>query len=636
MKLGSLLLMVVCVLYSGLSAQSNSYELVVQADQVYNEDPGQSYVLCSEAEKLLDKDSEDEEVASVAICLARYYILVTQYDDANTYLNQAIEIYTRNGNLIGLSSAFSLKSILMQKIGDAQASRSLLIRAVEIERQLGDTSGLATELNNLSLDYMEEGKLDSMKLYLDQLEELKEGFYPTDWYYYHQNRGLYNLRSGNPEAALQEFRHALPIAEQEKMTDSKASLLASLSETFLALDQVDSAEFYAYAAVTFSEENNLLFETSEGLQTLIEVKEKLAQTAEAYELYKKLVAINKQIYDLEKVQAVRELEGQLKLAEKESEIAQGKAALDAEKLETAKAQVRNLWMFGILAVVVIILVFTIYVYLKTRKLNAEIQLQKQEIELKSENLQEALSDINASLEYSRLIQATILPSEQSLNRCFADHFVFYKPRDLVSGDFYWLCETEEATMLAVADCTGHGVPGAMVSMVCSEALNKVVKEYGVTQPNLVLDQVREIVESTFGQNQSDLYDGMDIALCTISGNQVSYSGAHNPLLLLRDGELVEYRADKQPIGKYSEAKPFSLHSFEKRKGDQIYLFSDGYADQFGGEKGKKFKSTNFKKLIVRFSSASMNQQRAVLSETFETWKADLEQVDDVCVMGVKL
>ena len=217
-----------------------------------------------------------------------------------------------------------------------------------------------------------------------------------------------------------------------------------------------------------------------------------------------------------------------------------------------------------------------------------------------------------------------------------ESFIYYKPKDIVAGDFYWLQERNNKVLFAVADCTGHGVPGAMISVVCNNALNRSVREYGVTEPGKILDKTREIVKEEFEKSGKEVNDGMDIALCSLEGNQLEYAGARIPIWIIRDGEIIEIKGDRQPIGKYGSQKPYITHTFNLQEGDLIYIFSDGFVDQFGGEKGKKFKKQPFRDLLLSVQENNMYDQKTMIYKTFEDWKGDLEQIDDICVIGVRI
>lgn len=285
-----------------------------------------------------------------------------------------------------------------------------------------------------------------------------------------------------------------------------------------------------------------------------------------------------------------------------------------------------------------------------RKRTLELEKQKKEAENQKDNaefqkkiVEEKQKEITDSINYAKRIQDAILPSEELIKEELQNAFVLYIPKDIVAGDFYWLERlNEDEVLYAAADCTGHGVPGALVSVVCNNALNRSVREFKETEPGKILDKSRELILSEFiAQNKdikSEIKDGMDIALCKLNrkAKTLNYAGAHNPLWLLRNGELSEIKANKQPVGQFENSTLFDTHIIELEKNDLIYIFSDGYADQFGGAKGKKFKSSSLKKLLIEIHKLSMSEQQEALIRTFENWKGEYEQLDDVCVIGLKV
>jgi len=251
-------------------------------------------------------------------------------------------------------------------------------------------------------------------------------------------------------------------------------------------------------------------------------------------------------------------------------------------------------------------------------------------------IEEKNKEITDSITYAKRIQSAILPPNRIVKEYLKDSFILYKPKDIVAGDFYWLEHKDDKILFAAADCTGHGVPGAMVSVVCNNGLNRSVREHGLSDPGKILDKTREIVIQEFEKSEEDVMDGMDIALCSLKDNMLQYAGAHNPLWIIRKGEILETKADRQPIGKYSLTEPFTTHDIELQNGDTIYIFSDGYVDQFGGEKGKKFKSKAFKELLLSLQNKTMADQRLYLDETFEAWRGKIEQIDDMTVLGLRV
>ncbi len=280
-------------------------------------------------------------------------------------------------------------------------------------------------------------------------------------------------------------------------------------------------------------------------------------------------------------------------------------------------------------------------------LEKQVKLRTHEVVEQKKIIEEKNKDITDSISYAKRIQDATLSSKELKYKLFPEAFVLFKPKDIVSGDFYWFAEINGIKFIAAADCTGHGVPGAMVSVVCSNALNRAIKEFGLFEPGKILDKVRELVLESFStqhntSNDEGVKDGMDISLMSIphsdNANKViiNWAGANNPLWYIQNNILIEIKANKQPIGKTDNPLPFTNHVLELNKNDTIYLFSDGYADQFGGPKGKKFKYKQLSDLLLSINHISMMEQETILEKSFNDWKNDLEQIDDVLFIGVKL
>ena len=255
------------------------------------------------------------------------------------------------------------------------------------------------------------------------------------------------------------------------------------------------------------------------------------------------------------------------------------------------------------------------------KFNYAIEHQKTETEKKE--LEYLHNNILASIRYAKNIQKALHPSQKTLHISFNDFFVLFKPKEVVSGDFYWLKKNENKTIIAVADCTGHGVPGAFMSMLGISYLNEIVLNNNTLRSDEILNLLRNKVKKAFSENEGQaVKDGMDMALCIIDFDkmQVQFSGAYNPLFLIRDNRLFEYKADKQPVGIYPREKDFSYTEIDLQKNDMLYMFSDGYKDQPGGKYGKKFMAKQFKELLLTINTEELSKQKEILNETFENWK----------------
>jgi serine phosphatase RsbU (regulator of sigma subunit)/ligand-binding sensor domain-containing protein len=273
------------------------------------------------------------------------------------------------------------------------------------------------------------------------------------------------------------------------------------------------------------------------------------------------------------------------------------------------------------------------------KATKEISLQKMQSDIQRERIAESQKLILESIEYAKRIQTAILPPTKLVKSFLPASFIYYQPKDIVAGDFYWMetiqNQNEEWIAFAAADCTGHGVPGALMSVLCHNGLNRSVKEHGLFFPADILNKTREIVINELGNEDNLINDGMDISLCVLRQNKLFWSGANNPLWILRNGEIIEYKGDKQPVGRFHQSYPFTLLELTLEKGDLVFIFTDGYADQFGGPQGKKFKTHQLKQLLISNQHKEMEEIRKVLLRAFEIWKGNLEQVDDVCLIGFR-
>lgn len=300
------------------------------------------------------------------------------------------------------------------------------------------------------------------------------------------------------------------------------------------------------------------------------------------------------------------------------------------------------WYFIVSAALALGMLIIFYIKVRERALKKENALLEEKVKdrtaivvAQKEELAQKNKDITDSIRYAKRIQFAILPEESP----YPDTFILFKPKDIVSGDFYWFNQVGDKEFFSAVDCTGHGVPGAFMSIIGHNSLTKIVREYGILEPGKILTQLNKEVLATLHQrsDMGDVYDGMDLALVSYDrkGKYLEYSGAFNPLYLVRDGKILETKADKISIGRSSlkTEAVFQNHRIEVRPGDTVYLFSDGYADQFGGELMKKFKYRNLKELILKIQPESMTQQRIILDHTIEKWRGDIEQLDDILVIG---
>lgn len=294
---------------------------------------------------------------------------------------------------------------------------------------------------------------------------------------------------------------------------------------------------------------------------------------------------------------------------------------------------RNIYVV-ITVLIVVIALITIRLLLMNKKTNKILKAKNEIIEEKNKN-------ITDSINYAKRLQNAILPPRSVVEATLTQHFILYMPKDIVSGDFYWVSHHETKFMVAAVDCTGHGVPGALLSVVGHNALHQTVNELGITQPSNVLDSMNTIIKNILHQDKdSDIKDGMDMALCTFNKEtmMLEYAGANNPLYIVSDKTLNIIKPSRLTVGSVEETvvEPPKNNSIQLKKGDCFYIFSDGYADQFGGPNNKKFKSSRLQELLIEINDKPMQEQRQLVCDAFIQWKGNYEQVDDVLVIGIRV
>lgn len=445
------------------------------------------------------------------------------------------------------------------------------------------------------------------------------------------------LKKKKYEDAMEYFQQAL--LNYAKIKDKKrlAETYRNFAEVYIAQKKIPDAENFLMQANQLAKETGSLDNLTLISDELAEIKYLEGSYQEAYDYLRSHVDLTRKTSGESKYRDIVKniLEYKNEKEEKIKELEHQKEK-DQQKL--------IVWaVSGMLLLVVGFLIFVFNRLKVARKQKEIIAFRKHQIDKAYSELGSKNKEILDSINYAKRIQAAILPSDELIQSVFNEVFVLYMPKDIVAGDFYWLEQKGEKVMFAVADCTGHGVPGAMVSVVCNNSLNRSVHEFGLTKPSDILERTRDLVVDEFSKSRERMMmDGMDIALCSMeqdsSGNvQLEYAGAYNPLWLVRKGsqDIEQVRADKQPIGKMEHTTPFKNNTIEINEGDTIYLFSDGFSDQFGGDNGKKLKSSNFRKLILSLQDKSMMEQKQALHDFFVNWQGDLEQVDDVCVIGVR-
>jgi serine phosphatase RsbU (regulator of sigma subunit) len=622
------LLFVSIILINQLNAQTaiDQNKLLAIAQEIYASNPDSSYSTSIEAEKISLQNNDTQNLIKAKSYIARYLLLKSELEEANKKLIEAESISRETNDTKGLAYVLKLKSILLSRIGNPIESTIVLEEAITLYRKTNDTTGLTAALLNISRDYINRKNFNKAEDALTEVENLAPSI--QNQFYLHQNRGTFYNAKGEYDAAIKELLLGNAIAAKEKMIDSEATILKIIGSSYrLKKDYLLSEEFLLKSKA-IAEQNSLDHELIETYDELILLYEDQGKFQESFKTLKLQNELKSKILNIEKINRITALEKKLALSQKEKEIQEAKS--NTQKL------------FYVLIGIAFMLLFAVYMYLKTRSLKNKIANQHNKLEEKNIIIEEKNKDITDSIHYAKRIQEAILPSEDVIKQILPNSFIFYKPKDIVSGDFYWMERFGKQTIVAAVDCTGHGVPGAFMSIVGANLLNEAVNEHGITQPAAILNNIRKsLIKKLRKKNEdSSIKDGMDAALLSINEDEMiaEFAGAYNPLWIIRNNNLLEYKADKTPIGinQYEEDKPFNNSKIELQKGDLLYIFTDGYADQFGGSHGKKFKYKNLKELLLKIATQSLSEQAILLEKEFTNWKGELEQVDDVLIIGVKI
>jgi tetratricopeptide (TPR) repeat protein len=635
---------------------------------------------------------EIEDKGGIATCLNDMGVIhIKKGDNAEGIdkLTQSLKIREEINDKKGMANALSNIGIIYVRQGDNDKGIEYFIKSMELEEEIGNKKGVATTLHNIGYIYRSQGDYKNAIDYTTRglviREEIgdKPGLASSL-----NNLGTMYSEQGENAEAIKYFTKGLEI---NKETGDKLRIAQnSINLGSLLQDQGNNSKALGYIsnALDIAQDVGAVMETKDAAQSLSKVYQNLGQFKESLEMYKLFIVMRDSITNEENQKAVIRQEykyeyekeaakdsivnaeaQKVKDAQIEAEQAKNernKTKIKQGKIEEEKQAQRMWYLGGILALALLFGGFIFNRFRVTKKQRDiidkqksvveeqkhEVEQQKEKVDEAYEQLEEKNTEILDSINYAKRIQTAILPPQKLVKSYLDDSFILYKPKDIVAGDFYWLeapgsgvagsGPNENGVLFAAADCTGHGVPGAMVSVVCNNGLNRSVREYGLTDPGLILDKTREIVIAEFEKSEEEVKDGMDIALCSLNGTTLKYAGANNPLWIIRKDatEIEEIKADKQPIGKYAEPKPYTTHTVELQKGDTFFVFSDGYADQFGGEKGKKFKTANFKRLLLSIQNETIEKQKELIDVGFENWMSAgeqaIEQLDDVCVIGVRV
>lgn len=584
-------------------------------------------------------------------CMADAYWFHSDYDKAQQHYFKAYRINDSLHDQRGL--AFSMYNIgwILCIQQENYKQDSYLYRSLAIYTTLKDTSGLLKIYNALASYYTSRRTAQNNKQYFDSalnyfnqgiaLAKGKSRFGEMSRIY--GNLGDLFYREGDCQSA--NFYNEKSKELHLKTGDSSSLMICMLNIGLcdLELGKIKEAEIKFKLVYDYNVRHDMKETKLNAIYALAKASYKSGRYKEAFDRHEEYmalrIALDKEAYST----SMSDLQGNYSLEKSQADIAQLKQTNEIHELRNKK---NTYFIIVLLSVGLVVIVIVVLLYRQSK----QRQLVNRELETRNQVIAEKKQEIDNSIQYAKGIQQAILPDLSELKSSFAQSFVYYKPKDVVSGDFYWFSKVEDDFYCIAADCTGHGVPGALMSIIGMDKIVQAIYEKQITEPGKILAFLNRQIKQVLKQHSdaSKQKDGMDMALLKFNAalTEVQFAGANRPLYLVRGAvpglsdstpELIEYKPDKTAIAGFTpDDMEFHTTTISLAKHDALFIFTDGYADQFGGGEGKKFMSRNLKQLLVSVAALPAEEQQEKINRAFTEWKADYEQVDDVLVMGIKL
>jgi len=611
------------------------------ADVYANNNYPKAIEYASKANALALKNNFARGISYTLFQLGVINLNFNKYEETTRWLLQALRAAEKyNHNYIQGRAYTSLGNVYGMQFNNKMALY-YFSKASEIFEKLGDRRRLGVVINNIGnlYYYSDYKKKDFSKtlFYYNKARQIHEsGKHKKELVTTLHNLGNVYTDQENFKEALNVLNRSLEISRAMANKADEAFALTNLGRAYGSMKNEEKALEVLFESLKISKaiDNKGMLVTNYFVITEVYVNKN--DFKKAYQYQKLYSDLKDSVLNTESSKQIAEMQTQFDTENKEKQIQLLEKEKNINELEVNRQKTVSWSLSGAVILVLIAGASVFSRYQDKRKANLLLEQQNVLIEQKNKN-------ITDSINYAKKIQQAMLPSVESVKKLFPESFILFKPKDIVSGDFYFFnkinFDGNEVIVFAVADCTGHGVPGSLMSMICIENLHDAVKE--TCYPGEILSKVNQSIKTALSQStEHDARDGMDITLCAYfpAENKLMYSGANRALWIIKEsGDLIEHKPDKSAIGGFT---PFDFKFETKQisidKGDQLYLTSDGYADQFGGKSGKKMMVKNFKNLLLESRSLQLHEQENLLSEKFESWQNDHEQVDDVLVIGIKI
>ncbi|MBI4931088.1 MAG: tetratricopeptide repeat protein [Bacteroidetes bacterium] len=565
------------------------------------------------------------------------------YDKALDFYFRSVAIKEELGDKKGLASAYGNVGNIHFLKGDNDKALEFYLKDLKLFQELGSKKGMADSYNNMGLVYAQKRDFSkALEYYFKDLEitkELGDKQGEADSY---GNIGIISVEQGDFNKALVYYLKSFDIRKELGDKQGMSDSYNSIGSLYLKQNRLKDAKEYQLKSLGLAKEINAKPAMMSAYIALSVCDSAMENFKEAYQYHKLYSQIKDSVFNEESNLQMTEMQTRYETEKKQKEIELlNKEKENQEALTASESKRQKIILLFVFCGLVVSLVFA-FILFRGYKQKQKINIALEE---KNKIIEEKNKDITASINYARRIQTAMLVDREEIATQLNDFFILYKPKDIVSGDFYYYAEAKNKIIIGAVDCTGHGVPGAFMSMIGNDALNEIIKGKEISTPSEILRKLHDSVRTALKQDSSsktDTKDGMDLALCALDlqTNTLEFAGAFRNLFITRSATktMEEIKADKQSIGgeKSDEQKTFTNHTIQLNKGDAFYIFTDGYTDQFGGDHGKKFMVKRMMDLILSVQDKNMREQEMIFDCTLEEWKNKREQVDDILLIGVRV
>lgn len=607
-----------------------------------NSNPDTTIQLSNTAIRISDSLFKNELTIGKANALGNMgaaYYLKSDFLSALDYDFKALHSDEMLNNKAGMAKRLGNIGVVYQDMADYPKALNYYQRALKIDTELGNKAGVSRHTGNIGITYRLQGNLENALTYYFKALRLDEELDNRSGQARHLgNIGSVYIQQQKFDLGIDFINKGLKLDEELNNKKGIAIKIANLGDAYMAIKQYAKAEMYYKRAIAIDSAIGNLKQYADAEFKLSELYESIRQYDNSLIHLKKYIELTDQIVNREKESEFMKKELKYEFEKKELAI---KAEQERKKVETdAREKKKNILIVSCAIVILIVLVFSALIMRSLRiaqKQKSIIEIQKKEVEKTKHIIEERNQDITDSIQYARRIQQAKLPAEEEIVRLLPDSFMVNMPKDIVSGDFYFLKENKNRLHLAIADCTGHGVPGALMSMIGYEKLEEAIAL--TNNPSEILRLLNKGIKISLRQSESpeSTRDGMDVALCSFdeTSQTVFFSGANRPAWIYKAAtkSIVALKPTKAAIGGLTpNDQEFNLEQHKLEKGDLVYIFSDGYADMFGGEKGKKLTTAKFRELLLSIQDKTTEEQGFFLQKFANNWMQGTEQIDDILVM----